>query len=283
MKNGLYKYIAVLMLLVAAGALLAVCGKSSETTEETVVVTDGEVKSPEDFTRLGVYIDIADNENVTDKKYSVSGDIAIVSFRYTGVRVEFRASCKYERYELAGVEDTGNGDMIVSNVNGWNATFFTLDPGRAAFWSDENINYSLYIYVTSTDDVLNEILSLVEFEDRYSQREDVKQQTDSDSRAFAERLAEVIADKNLTELADMVDYPQETGSGQSLANRNELLALDKDELCTDILVKSLTDENAMDELRLSDDGSEYIIGTNYKNIHFKLMDDGTFKIVKINN
>lgn len=52
---------------------------------------------------------------------------------------------------------------------------------------------------------------------------------------------------------------------------------------TDILIKALSDKNALDEMRISDDCTEYTIGTNYKNVHFKLMDDGQFLITKINN
>ena len=50
---------------------------------------------------------------------------------------------------------------------------------------------------------------------------------------------------------------------------------------TDILLKALNEENAIEEMREID--GEFIIGTNYKNVHFKLMDDGQFLITKINN
>lgn len=278
-----YKCIVLLALMALACPMLSACGDDGDEETGTAAAIDGVVSSPEDFAQLGVFIDMEDSENITDKEYRISGNIAIVSFKYIGVKVELRGSSSYDEYELAGVENTSIGNMVASNVMGYDAVFYTLDPGRVAFWSDENINYSLYIYVTSTDDILREILSLVRFEDKYSQREDVQEQTESDSRAFAERVIGAFEDKDLEAMTDMIDYPQETGNGQSIANSDELLALDADELCTDILLKALEDEKALDELRLSEDGKDYIIGTNYKNIHFRLMDDGTFKIVKINN
>lgn len=284
-RTKFYKYIAVVLLALCLTCASSGCGSSGDDeTTRAAVVQSGEVDSPEDFTRLGMYINIdTSNSNVTDVKYEISGEIAIVSFRYSGVRVEFRASCKYEKYELAGIENTSNGDMIISNIEGLNATYYTLDPGRIAFWSDGTINYSLYIYVTATDEVLNEIIDIIEFENRYGERSDVQEQTDSDSKVFAERIVQVFNDKSLEDMVDMVYYPQELGSGQSVANSNELLELNKDDLFTDILLDALNDESAMDELRLSADGSEYIIGTNYKNVHFKKMDDGSFKITEINN
>ena len=81
----------------------------------------------------------------------------------------------------------------------------------------------------------------------------------------------------------MVLYPQETSGGQSIANENELLNVDKKALFTDILMKALNYENALENLRKTNDGSEYVIGTNYKNVHFRLNDDGQFVITKINN
>ena len=162
-------------------------------------------------------------------------------------------------------------------------TYYTLTPGRIAFWSDGTINYSLYIYVTASDEVLNEVLSHIVFENRYTDRADVQQQIETDSRAFAEKIVKVFNDEDLETMKDMVLYPQETSGGQSIANENELLNVDKKALFTDILMKALNDENALDNLRKTNDGSEYVIGTNYKNVHFRLNDDGQFVITKINN
>lgn len=50
-------------------------------------IMNGTVESAADFTRIGVYIDVNKNDSgVTDVKYTISGEIAIVSFRYKGVR-----------------------------------------------------------------------------------------------------------------------------------------------------------------------------------------------------
>lgn len=267
-----------------AGIAVGCGGKESDvqTTESRVI--DGDVSSPDDFSQIGLYIDINRNDSaVTDVKYRISGDIAIVSFRYNGVKVELRGSCKYKEYELAGIEDNSNGDMIVTDIQGCNAAYYTLDPGRIAFWSDGQINYSLLIYVTATDDVVKNIVSDVVFENRYEQRADVKDQRDSESKAFAEKIIKVFNDRDMDSMVDMMDFPQELGGGQSVANKDELLALDKDELFTDILMKALNDKSAVDDMRMSEDGSEYIIGTNYKNVHFKLSGNGTFVITKINN
>lgn len=283
-RGCVLRYILVLAALMLTAVCIAGCGDDGIEDNTETVVQSGSVDSPEAFTSLGMYIDVdTDNENVTDVSYSISGEIARVAFRYTGVRVEYRASCKYEGYELAGVEDTSKGDMIVAGVGGLNATFYTLDPGRVAFWSDGTVNYSLYIYVTASNDVLNSILELVRFENRYKERSDVQEQTYNDAKEFAKELVTVFNDKNLEALADMTYYPQETGNGQSIAKADELLAIDKGEFFTDILLEALNEEGAVDELRTSKDEMEYIIGSNYKNVHFKLMDDGSFKITKINN
>ena len=128
------------------------------------------------------------------------------------------------------------------------------------------------------DDISGEIQHL--FQDAGA---DVQQQIETDSRAFAEKIVKVFNDEDLETMKDMVLYPQETSGGQSIANENELLNVDKKALFTDILMKALNDENALENLRKTNDGSEYVIGTNYKNVHFRLNDDGQFVITKINN
>ena len=261
--------IAIFILAAASLFVLSACEKKDNGTETTQKkIMNGTVESAADFTHIGVYIDVNKNDSgVTDVKYTISGEIAIVSFRYKGVRVELRGSCKYSQYELAGVKDTSNGDLIATDINGYRASLYTLDPGRIIFWSDGKINYSLYIYVTATDD----------------ERDDVKNQTVDEGKQFAEKIIKVFCDKDIEALEDMMYYPQELGNGNSVANVNELRNLSKDDMFTDILIKALSDKNALDEMRISDDCTEYTIGTNYKNVHFKLMDDGQFLITKINN
>ena len=247
------KYILFMIAVICFAGICMGCGKVDDGQEEStgIQIKSGDVESAEDMTQIGVYLDVDKNSSeITDVKYKISGDIGIVSFRYSGVKVELRG---------------------------------TLTPGRIAFWSDGTINYSLYIYVTASDEVLNEVLSHIVFENRYTDRADVQQQIETDSRAFAEKIVKVFNDEDLETMKDMVLYPQETSGGQSIANENELLNVDKKALFTDILMKALNDENALDNLRKTNDGSEYVIGTNYKNVHFRLNDDGQFVITKINN
>ena len=129
--------------------------------------------------------------------------------------------------------------------------------------------------------MVGDILTHISFESRYDQRSDVKVQIEAYSKQFAEKIIKVFSDKDLETLVDMIDYPQELGNGNSVANRNELLNMDKEKLFTDILLKALNEENSIEEMREIE--GEFIIGTNYKNVHFKLMDDGQFLITKINN
>lgn len=289
-KANLRKLVYVIAIFIlAAGALclFSGCGEKDKDNKSSDVQTNkinGEVESVDEFTHIGVYIDVGkDDVGITDVKYKISGDVAIVSFRYNGVRVELRGSCKYSQYELAGIEDTSNGDLIATSVEGYRASLYTLNPGRIIFWSDDQINYSLYVYVTATDDVVKEILNHVTFENRYDQRDDVQKQIAGESVKFAEKIIKVFNDKDIESLEGMMYYPQELGSGHSVANTTELKNLVKDDLFTDILLKALNEKNAVDDMRKSDDGSEFIIGTNYKNVHFKLMEDGQFLITKINN
>ena len=53
------------------------------------------------------------------------------------------------------------------------------------FWSDENIHYSLYVYVTEEDSVLEEILSNLIFENHFTERADVKKSTEAAAEEFA--------------------------------------------------------------------------------------------------
>ena len=142
--------IAIFILAAASLFVLSACEKKDNGTETTQKkIMNGTVESAADFTHIGVYIDVNKNDSgVTDVKYTISGEIAIVSFRYKGVRVELRGSCKYSQYELAGVKDTSNGDLIATDINGYRASLYTLDPGRIIFWSDGKINYSCLLYTS---------------------------------------------------------------------------------------------------------------------------------------
>ena len=138
------KYILFMIAVICFAGICMGCGKVDDGQEEStgIQIKSGDVESAEDMTQIGVYLDVDKNSSeITDVKYKISGDIGIVSFRYSGVKVELRGSCKYEMYDLAGVENTSNGDMITGNIQGYSATYYTLTPGRIAFWSDGTINY----------------------------------------------------------------------------------------------------------------------------------------------
>lgn len=285
-KCILQKFIRCIAICVLSVSLLAIAPGCQEKPQETteVKVVNGDVASAEELSVVGVYLDVnTDNSAFSDVKYTISGDIGIVSFRYNGVKAELRGSCKYKEFELAGVDDTGSGNVSIKTVQGCAATYIILNPGRVVFWEDKNISYSLYLYVTSADEVLDEILSQVTFESRYNDRPDVKKLNEESSIKFAEKIIKVVSDKDLQSLSDMMYYPQMLYEGQSAANRDELLSYDKDEIFTDILIEALSRKNTLEEMRYFEDSQEYVIGTNYKNVHFKLMEDGNFLIVKLNN
>lgn len=260
----------------------AACGDDADNTNGVEKIEDGEVASPEEFKKLGLYIDVKSSK-ITDIKYSIEdSEIAVISFVYNGLDCEFRGSCIYKDYDLAKVKNTSTGDILSTSVGGYGATYYTLVPGRIVFWNDEHVNYSLYTYVTATDDVVKEIVECLTFENHYDERADVAQQTANDSEDYARQIIMVFQNKKRDALAEMIYYPQQLGGGQSVANKEELMELPEDELFTDILLTALS-EDSINDLRMSEDGTEYIIGTNYKNVHFKQMEEGTFKIVKINN
>lgn len=285
-RSKILSRICIFCMLLSMLLSFSACGNdtSNNSDNKTVVeeIKNGEVESPEAFKKLGLYIDIQSSK-VTDVKYRIEdGEIAVVSFIYNGLDCEFRGSCTYKRYDLAKVKDTSTGDILSTNVGGYGATYYTLVPGRLVFWNDENVNYSFYTYVTASDEVVKEIVDCLIFENHYEEREDVAQQTANDSEDYARQIVMVFQNKKRDVLAEMVYYPQQLGGGQSAANEDELMEIPEDELFTEILLTALS-EDAIDDLRMSEDGTEYIIGTNYKNVHFKKMEDGTYKIVKINN
>lgn len=275
-------YIVFLMLTVVFS--FAACGRNQGTeNEENEKVQNGPVESPEDFLTLGLYIDVVSEKDISEVAYEVvQEDIAVVKFVYNGLDCELRGSCSYSGYELAGIRNTSTGDMIVSTVGGCNATIYELNPGRVVFWGDEQINYSLYTYVSANDTVLKEILSCVVFENHYNERPDISEEIENASVVFAKQIVEVFQNRDMEALSEMLYYPQQLGNGQSASNISEFMMISSDEIFTDILLEAVN-SSALADLRQSEDGSEYIIGTNYKNVHFAQQEDGSFKITKINN
>jgi hypothetical protein len=279
MKKSTYIISLLLILLLAFTA----CGKEEQgKTEEAAVDINGTVDSPDDFIKLGLYLDI-DSSNITEKTYSISQDeIAEIDFVYNGLKCELKGSSKYSKYELAGVSDTSTDSVISTSIGGCNAVYFTLQPGRVVFWDDGTIFYSLYTYVTAEDSVINDIIDHVVFENHYNERADVEAATADASYEFAAKVVDIIQAKDLEALSEIIKYPQMISNGLSVGNVDELMSIDPDELFTDMLQGAVNKE-ALDDLRLSEDETEYIIGTNYKNVHFSQDENGDFKIVKINN
>lgn len=167
-------------------------------------------------------------------------------------------------------------------VQGYNATYYKLNPGRVVFWSDTNIHYCLYIYVTAEDSVVDSILPLLSFEDHYDEREDVIENAEAESKAFAQQIITVFQNKDVNGLSEILNYPQELGSGESIANIDELMAIPADQIFTDKLLEAVGTD-AIDNLRKSRDGDAWLIGSASKNIYFRMTSDGVYKIVKINN
>lgn len=279
------RWIYSLCILTGLLAVCTACGKDdSQSTEKTTkVVTDGQVSSSEDFKRLGMVIDVASSNMVKNVSYEIKNkEIACVKFVYNGIDCQFLASTVYRDFDLAGVSNTGTGDMLVSAVQGYNATYYKLNPGRVVFWSDENIHYCLYIYVTAEDSVVDNILPLLLFENHYDEREDVIENKEEESKTFAEQIITVFQNKDMNGLSEILNYPQELGSGESIANVDEFFAIPSDQIFTDKLLDAVGSD-AIDNLRKSRDGDAWLIGSTNKNIYFRMTSDGTFKIVKINN
>ena len=250
------KWIYSLCILTGLLAVCTACGKAdSQPKEETTeVVTDGPVSGPEDFKRLGMIIDVASSNMVKDVSYEIKNkEIACIKFVYNGIDCQFLASAVYSDFDLAGVTNTGTGDMLVSGVQGYNATYYKLNPGRVVFWSDTNIHYCLYIYVTAEDSVVDSILPLLSFEDHYDEREDVIEHAEAESKAFAQQVITVFQNKDVNGLSEILNYPQELGSGESIANIDELMAIPADQIFTDKLLEAVGTD-AIDNLRKSRDG-----------------------------
>ena len=267
--------------LVCAMVLFA-CGDESGTAPEAEDV-NGTVGSAEDFIQIGLYLDINSSDAVS-KSYAIEDDeIAIVKFNYNGLQCELRGSCTYSGLELAGLADAQTSDDMVSTyIDTYPATYYTLAPGRLVVWTADSVNYVLYTYVTAEDDVLEDILSHVVYEDHYSERQDVVTAEEEGSVEFARELVEIVANSDMEALANLLKYPQMLSNGNSASNIEEFMNISEDEVFTEGL-KNAVDDVAVDELRISEDGTEeYILGTNYKNIHF-IYSDGEFIITKINN
>lgn len=283
MQKGKKKIWLLLLLCFLMLAGTACKEEKSEKTEATETVKDGLVESPDDFISLGLLIDVNSSELISDISYEiVNQEIASVSFVYNGIQCQFRGSAVYSDFELAGVENNGMGDMLITTVGGYNATYYKLNPGRVVFWSDENIHYSLYVYVTAEDSVLDSIVSYLKFENHYDERADVIENVEEESRVFAEKIVTIIQNKDIQALAENMNYPQELGNGMSVGNVEELMAISADDIFTDKLLEAVN-EASLDNLRAGRDGDSFLIGSNYKNIYFRKTEDGTFKIIKINN
>ena len=83
-------------------------------------------------------------------------------------------------------------------------------------------------------------------------------------------------------LSEIMNYPQELGSGQSIGNIDELMAIPAEDIFTKDILEAVN-EDSLANLRQGRDGDSYLIGSNNKNIYFRKNADGDFKIVKINN
>lgn len=276
------KRISMICLVMMMLLLFAACGKQ-EIEEKVEVIQNGPVDSPEEFIQLGLLLDIGAGDKVTDKTYEIiQNEIASVRFVYGGLDCELRGSSVYSEYELAGFPNTSDGNVVLESVGDCFASIYTLDPGRVVFWEDGQIHYSLYIYVTAEDDIVREILSNVIFENHYTERSDVIQNMDDARAAFAEKIVSVIQGQDTETLSEMLLYPQQLGNGQSAGNARELQALPPESIFTEHLLNAVN-TSALSEMRLNQDGSEYIIGANQWNVHFKQMEDGSLIITKINN
>lgn len=280
------KKILIYFILLITVFSMTSCGEDvsdGDETETSAEIQNGTIEDPEDFINLGFFIDIEESDMISDISYEIVNDeIGSVGFIYNGIRCDFRASNVYSDYELAGVENTASGNMVATTVGGYNAAYYKLSPGRVVFWKDDNINYSLYVYVTADDTVLDSITELLIFENHYSERADVQENADTAAIEFAERIITVFQSKDLEALSEMMSYPQQLGSGESLANKNELLALDSDVIFTDGLLEEINEE-AIDGIREGQEEGSFLIGSSSKNVYFMPADDGSYKIIKINN
>lgn len=277
------KKFSIICLVMLVLFSLAACGKQEPEEEEIERIQNGPVDSPDAFIQLGFYIDVVSDTNITNKSCEIVRDeIAVMKFIYNGLTCELRGSTIYSDYDLAEIPNTMDGNVVIERVGNCIASVYTLNPGRIIFWDDGQINYSLYIYVTADDTVVRGILSDIVCENHYAERADVIQNTEDAKIDFAYQIIAAMQNKDLGVLSNMLYYPQQLGGGQSAGNAKEFQSLPPEEIFTDLLLKEMK-ESAVLELRLTPDETEYLLGSNQKNVHFKQMEDGSFKITKINN
>lgn len=283
MHTIIKKIFAISLICICMCACVSCKKEETQTEETTEAITNGSVEDSSAFIPLGMVIDVSQNDMIKDVTYEIKDtEIAVVNFKYNGLQCQFRGSAVHNEFDLAGVQNNGDGNMVVTSVGSYNATYYKLDPGRVVFWSDENIHYSLYVYVTAEDSVLEEILSNLIFENHYTERADVKKSTEAAAEEFAGQVITVIQNKDMQALSEIMNYPQELGSGQSIGNIDELMAIPAEDIFTKDILEAVN-EDSLANLRQGRDDDSYLIGSNYKNIYFRKNADGDFKIVKINN
>ena len=283
MHTIIKKIFAISLICICMCACVSCKKEETQTEETTEAITNGSVEDSSAFIPLGMVIDVSQNDMIKDVTYEIKdAEIAVVNFKYNGLQCQFRGSAVHNEFDLAGVQNNGDGNMVVTSVGSYNATYYKLDPGRVVFWSDENIHYSLYVYVTAEDYVLEEILSNLIFENHYTERADVKKSTEAAAEEFAGQVIMVIQNKDMQALSEIMNYPQELGSGQSIGNIDELMAIPAEDIFTKDILEAVN-EDSLANLRQGRDDDSYLIGSNNKNIYFRKNADGDFKIVKINN
>ncbi len=283
MHTIIKKLFAISLICICMCACVSCKKEETQTEETTEAITNGSVEDSSAFIPLGMVIDVSQNDMIKDVTYEIKDtEIAVVNFKYNGLQCQFRGSAVHNEFDLAGVQNNGDGNMVVTSVGSYNATYYKLDPGRVVFWSDENIHYSLYVYVTAEDSVLEEILSNLIFENHYTERADVKKSTEAAAEEFARQVITVIQNKDMQALSEIMNYPQELGSGQSIGNIDELMAIPAEDIFTKDILEDVN-EDSLANLRQGRDDDSYLIGSNNKNIYFRKNADGDFKIVKINN
>ena len=283
MHTIIKKIFAISLICICMCACVSCKKEETQTEETTEAITNGSVEDSSAFIPLGMVIDVSQNDMINDVTYEIKDtEIAVVNFKYNGLQCQFRGSAVHNEFDLAGVQNNGDGNMVVTSVGSYNATYYKLDPGRVVFWSDENIHYSLYVYVTAEDSVLEEILSNLIFENHYTERADVKKSTEAAAEEFAGQVITVIQNKDMQALSEIMNYPQELGSGQSIGNIDELMAIPAEDIFTKDILEAVN-EDSLANLRQGRDDDSYLIGSNNKNIYFRKNADGDFKIVKINN
>ena len=283
MHTIIKKIFAISLICICMCACVSCKKEETQTEETTEAITNGSVEDSSAFIPLGMVIDVSQNDMIKDVTYEIKDtEIAVVNFKYNGLQCQFRGSAVHNEFDLAGVQNNGDGNMVVTSVGSYNATYYKLDPGRVVFWSDENIHYSLYVYVTAEDSVLEEILSNLIFENHYTERADVKKSTEAAAEEFAGQVITIIQNKDMQALSEIMNYPQELGSGQSIGNIDELMAIPAEDIFTKDILEAVN-EDSLANLRQGRDDDSYLIGSNYKNIYFRKNADGDFKIVKINN